>query len=253
MANLTILCVTKIVALLSSKIIVLNEAAKNVLIKEFGVTEKKVSVIPHGVKRATSSPVNNLNLKPVILSMGFLRKSKTLECLITAFQNVLVKCPNTVLLVVGGLHAHDNDSASTLTSLKQLISDQKLNEKVILKGFVSEHELDKFISTSDIIVLLSSERFYVESSGTLARVADFERPIICSKVPKFQAELKNGVDCIMVIPNDRNSLSSAISLLIEKEGLRRNIALNLKNRFKKNYWETIAKKHLELYKAVISD
>ena len=116
----------------------------------------------------------------------------------------------------------------------------------------TEQELDKFVSASDVVVLLSSEHFYVESSGTLARVAGFEKPIICSKVPKFQAELKDGVDCIMVKTHDPNSLSDAISMLIENKEFRNIIALNLKARFRKNYWNAIAKKHLELYEAVLS-
>ena len=250
LANLATLWVTKMLALFSSKIIVLNELAKTVLLKEFALREDKVFVIPHGVKRASANSGNKWKAKPMILAVGFLRKGKDLECLITAFQDVSLKYPDATLLVVGGLHAHDD--ASHVTKLKHLASDLKVREKMIFQGFATEHELDEFVSASDMVVLLSSEHFYVESSGTLARVADFGKPVICSKVPKFQAELTDGVDCVMVKPHDPNSLSDAISLLIENKELRSAIALNLKVRFSTNYWDAIARKHLEVYEAVLS-
>ena len=249
--NLATLGITKMLALFSSQIIVLNDLARKVLLEEFGVRKDKVSIIPHGLKRANKSSENKWKANPLILSLGFLRKGKELDSLITGFQDFTMKYPDATLFVVGGVHAHDNATYSAM--LKDLASYPEVMKKAIFWNFATENQLDDFVSASDAVVLLSSEHFYVESSGALARVADFEKPVICSKVPKFQAELTDGLNCIMVKPQDPKSLSEALCMLIEKKELSSKIALNLRTRFGANYWDSIAKKHLELYEAVLGD
>ena len=249
-ANLAILGITKMLALASSCIIVLNDLAKEVLVKEFGIMEDKVVVIPHGSKEANASSKSERKANPLILSLGFLREGKDLDCLITSFKDVSVTYPNAELLIVGGKHAHDSGSFDT--KLKELASQSRQITNIMFWDYASEYELDKFASASDVVVLLSSEHFYVESSGALARIANFEKPVICSRVPKFQSELEDGLNCIMVKPQDPESLANALRALIENEDLRNKIAANLKTRFGANHWDIIAKRHLKLYEAELS-
>lgn len=253
LAKMTTVLVTKMLALFSSKLVVHNKLMKSVLLREFGLRKDKVIIIPHGVEKAkvVFEDEHEKKGKFQILSLGFLRERKGLEYLITAFHRVLMQHPNARLVIIGGRHAHDD--ASCLTKLKFLVSNSSVRTKVIFTNFVTEDALNEFISASDVVVLLSGERGYVETSGALARVADFEKSVICSKVPKFQGELNDGNDCVMVEPGNSEHLSKAINLLLENADLRKNLALNLKTKFSSRCWDTVARKHLKLYERILKN
>jgi len=253
LARTTTFLVTRMLASFSSRLVVHNKLMESVLLTEFGLRKDKAIIIPHGVAKAEIGFEAEHERKEglQILSLGFLREKKKLEHLIEAFQRVLKQHPNARLVIIGERHAHDD--ASYATKLKLLVSNSNIGTQVMFADFVTEDALDEFISASDVIVLLSGERGYVETSGALARVADFEKPVICSKVPKFQGELSDGNDCVMVEPNNSEHLSKAINLMLENLNLRKNLALNLKTKFSPRYWDTVAKKHLELYTCVLTN
>jgi glycosyltransferase involved in cell wall biosynthesis len=243
LAKMTTFLVTKMLALLM----------KRVLLREFGLRKDKIIIIPHGVEKAKTvfEDEHKRKEKFQILSLSFLREKKRLEYLIKAFQRVSMQYPNARLVIIGGRHTHDD--ASCVTKLKRLVSNSSVRTKVIFTNFVTEDALNQFVLASDAIVLLSGERGYVETSGAVARVADFEKPVICSKVPKFQGELNDGNNCVMVEPSNSEHLSKAINLLLENAELRKNLALNLKTKFSPRYWDTVAKKHLKLYECVLKN
>ena len=253
LAKMTTFLVTKMLALFSSKLVVHNKLMKSVLLREFGLRKDKTIIIPHGVEKAKTvfEDEHKRKEKFQILSLSFLREKKGLEYLIKAFQRASTQYPNARLVIIGGRHTHDD--ASYVTKLKLLVFNSSVRTKVIFTNFVTEDALNEFISASDVIVLLSGERGYVETSGALTRVADFEKPVICSKVPKFQGELNDGNNCVMVEPSNSEHLSKAINLLLENAELRKNLALNLKTKFSPRNWDTVAKKHLKLYECVLKN
>ena len=119
-------------------------------------------------------------------------------------------------------------------------------------NFVSEKELDKLIHDCDFIVLTSTKDYFVETSGALTRVADFNKPIICTTVTKFRSELKNGYDCLMFSPENGNELMNAMHILVKDKNLGRRLALNLKKHFETRYWSNVAKAHVDLYTSLLN-
>jgi glycosyltransferase involved in cell wall biosynthesis len=223
---------------------------KKVLQTEYGAKEEKIAVIPHGVKKASEKP--KLSKKEgeeiCILSLGFLRKGKGIEFLVEAFENFLEKCPDAKLLIVGGSHAHDRKEYPE--GSKAFLAP-KLQERVSFTGFVDEATLQQLIWRSDIIVLQSTEQYYVEVSGALAAVADYGKPVVCTKVPKFQSELQNGEHYLVVAPSDSTELAQAFALLGENRELRKRLGKNLKEKFENRHWSKVAEEHVTLYRRVL--
>lgn len=133
---------------------------------------------------------------------------------------------------------------------KSQATDLIEGHKTTFAGFVSEDSLDGLLRSSDIILLLSDEEGFVEASGALARVADFGKSVICSRIPKFLNDLQDGVDCLMITPQKLEEMSNAILLLIKNSELRKQLGLNLMNKMKERYWDFVATKHLELYENI---
>lgn len=249
--NFVIFALTKLLIRFSCKVIVHNELMKKVLEENYRCESGKVVIIPHGVVKADTSyynkNVSSGNL--TFLSLGFLREEKKLEQIIQGFYEFSKGNADAKLLLVGERHPHD--AGNYVEKLMKLISKLKLEGKVHLVNFVSDETLDRLIHGCDLIILVSTKDYFIEASGALARVADFGKPIICSKVPKFQGELKDGYNCLMFPPGNVDAFLKAIKILVNNQELKEQIASNLKRNFGERYWADVAKRHLKCYRSCL--
>ena len=248
-AKVTIIFLTKSIVKLSSRIIVHNDLMKKTLRDAYMLRNDywKIYVIPHGVKEVREKRRKirgNEYFK--MLSFGFIRKGKGIEYLIEAFRIFSISCPKAALIIAGGRHAHDNEEYAKLVK-RRLLNDAA--ENIIFTDFVDEETLDRLIWESEIIILPSLDKHYLEASGSLARVAMYGKPVICSKIPKFEVDLEDGKDCIMVKLNNPRELAEAFSLLTNNLSLREKIGRNLRRKFKDRVWSKVAEQHIHLFKA----
>jgi glycosyltransferase involved in cell wall biosynthesis len=249
LARMAVLLISRSIIHFSDKVIVHNHLMKKVLQTEYGAKEEKIEVIPHGVKKASKKPnFSEKEEKTCILSLGFLRKEKGIECLIEAFEKFLEQCPDSKLLIVGGSHAHDKKEYPE--GFKDFLAP-KLQKQVTFTGFVDEASLQQLIWRSDIIVLQSTDPYYVEASGTLATVADYGKPVVCTKVPKFQSDLKNGIHYLVVAPSDSTELTQAFTLLNKNKELGKHLGKNLKEKFESRRWSNVSEEHVKLYRLIL--
>lgn len=247
-AKMFITFLTMLIVKLSSKIVVHNNLMKTTLENLYSLRKYdwKIFVIHHGVREAPKKPKSIRKKGGVnILSLGFMRKEKGIEYLIEAFKIFLLNCPKANLVIAGGKHAHDDEEYLKL--IKRSLPDAA-SKNIIFTEFVDDETLDRLILESEIIVLTSLERHYIEASGSLARIAMYGKPLICSKVPKFEADLEDGKDCIMVELDDPKKLAEILSLLTNDASLRESMGKNLKRKFKNRIWRNVAKQHIKIFK-----
>ncbi|MCX8170693.1 MAG: glycosyltransferase [Candidatus Bathyarchaeota archaeon] len=251
LARMAVIFLTRIIVKLSTRVIVHNNLMRETLKNLYSLHREcwKILVIPHGVKEPAEKPRKIFWDRRVrILSLGFVRKSKGIEYLIEAFKTFSAVYPESALIIVGGRHAHDDEKYFEL--LRKRLRDRA--ENIIFTGFVDEETLDKLVWNSEIIVLPSVGGYFVEASGSLARVAMYGKPIICGKVPKFRADLEDGKDCIMVEFNNPRKLADALLLLANDANLRGIIGRNLRNKFKDRVWSKVAEQHINLFRSVVT-
>ncbi|MBN1784585.1 MAG: glycosyltransferase [Candidatus Bathyarchaeota archaeon] len=248
LARTAVMFVLKGIVKFSDSLIVHNPLMTATLKKEYNTNIDKIAIIPHGVKPACNPNEGQKSKEVSIMSLGFLRKDKGISYLIQAFEKFHETCPDAKLIIVGGSHAHDKKTQSE--KFKQLLTPAA-QKHVIFTGFVDEKRLEQLIWNSDIIVLQSTEPYYVEASGALATVADYGKPVICSKVPKFQSELQNEEHYLAVASSDSTELAQALSLLIKNEELRKRLGENLRQEMKNRRWSTVAAEHIKLYEQLL--
>ena len=231
----------------SKKIIVHTNLMENIL-RAYGLSNNKIAVIPHGVDRARQFYGGDKKEGLTVLFHGFIRPSKGLEWLIKAMQNVAELHPRVKLIIAGETpHQEKRKGHFHISQLRREIRCLQLENHVkIIKKFLSENELEKLILESDVLVLPYIDNFF-EASGALARVMDYGKPLICTKIPRFLGDLKNGEDCIMVSPCDAQKLAEAVIELVQNEKLRKKIGENLKEKASCRYWDILAKEYVQLY------
>lgn len=246
--------ITRLIVKLSSTIIVHNHLVKETLERNFSLKKfrEKIIVIPHGARKASASKKISTFRKNlgdiVVLSLGFARKGRGIECLVEAFKKFLKQYPSSTFVITGGQHAHDRENP--IEEVKRKIPP-KILEKIIFTDFIDEKTLDRLILESDLIVLSSTEDYFIEASGALARVALFGKPIVCSKVPKFEAELKDGENCIMFKPGDAEELAKILIFLVSNPKLRGKMGRSLKASFRNREWSLIAGQYVNLFQSIL--
>ena len=250
LTRIAVLFVSRCIVQFSDKLIVHNRLMKKILQTEYITKEEKIAIIPHGVKSSNKPESSQKREKTIILSLGFLRKGKGMKYLIEAFKKFLEKCPDAKLVIVGGSHAHDKTAYSL--SSKYLLTPS-IQKQVLFTGFVDDKRLEQLIWRSDIIVLQSTEPYYVEASGALAAVADYGKPVVCSKVPKFQSELQSGEHYLGVAPSDSTELAQTLASLMENKELRNRLGKNPREAFKSRRWGAIAEEHINLYECLLKN
>jgi glycosyltransferase involved in cell wall biosynthesis len=250
-ADSVIFALTVLLTRFPQEVIVHNHLVKKGLEESYGCKSEKIVIIPHGVVRADSTNHSGKNAcrEQMILSLGFLREDKKLESLLQAFSRFSLENPIARLFLAGGRHPHDNDKY--VKKIRNLISSLGLGDKVQWMNFVPDEELDEYLGESEFIVLLSTKDYFLETSGALARVADFGKPVICSRVPKFQAELKDTYNCLMVTPGNVDELTMAMRVLAKSDKLKEQLGSNLKRHSMAKYWPEVVKMHLNLYSSLL--
>ena len=231
-------------------IIVHNLKIKRKLIRIVGSKyKKKILIIPHGV----DTPPSNKKItklrdkeKVYLLFTGFIRRNKGIEEFIEALNLIDEKIRGKIKVIIAG-SPHIGDDINYYTELKAMIKKYKLEKLIELKiKFIPENELNEIIQKAEVIILPYKDYFY-EASGVLARIMGYEKAVICTNIPKFSSELKNGEDAIIIPPGDKTSLVKAIETLVTSRELRLKLAHNLRKKGKLREWEKIAQKHIKLY------
>lgn len=178
----------------STNILTDSYSQKNFLIKELIVKYDKISVLGSGsicgvdIERFHPDAVTRFEIRAnigiphdsfVYLYLGRLNKDKGVLDLVQAFNRLIVKEPNSFLLIVGP------DESNICNSINLILMKQKKNYKII--GF-SEYP-EKYMAVSDVICLPS----YREGFGSvIIEAAAVGIPAIGSNIYGLIDAIDNG-------------------------------------------------------------
>lgn len=200
----------------------------------------RVRLIPHG-----SGPLiarESDRSRTGVLFFGFIRPSKGIEALLSAFKELAKEFPNSKLMIAGG--ADDAKDPAYLNVISALIRDFELQGRVTLTPrFLSDDEKLKLAKDAAVLVLPYRDKF-LEVSGVLHDFAGLGVAVVCSDSPRF-SELVNGSDCLKV--STQSQLTEAIRLLLRDEKKRELLARNLSRLAVQESWNAVAAKRLELF------
>jgi len=244
------------IAKLADHVIVHLESQKEILLR-LGLTPERVSVIPHGTKiievdREASRQRLGLPLDGKILLMfGFVKPHKCLHVAVDALNIIRKEYENAYLFIAGGLAPTASEEHRRYAdSLKKKIEELGLEENVIFPNkYYPDEDIPYIFSACDIVLF----PYYEEdrsSSGSLHLAIGAGKPVIASRIPKFE-ELKHISDELLVLPYNSEVIAK-LALRIFKEPKFRNHIIRCTEAYRElTSWENAARKHLELYSRLI--
>ncbi|MDI6903148.1 MAG: glycosyltransferase family 4 protein [Methanocellales archaeon] len=219
----------------ADRIITVSKRMKGRLIELYGADPDKIKVIYNGVNLARFMGKKRAGEK-IVLFLGRLTTQKGPEFFIRAAERVLEKEPDAKFIVCG--------TGDLLPRLIKLTIDLGLMDKVTFTGFVSDEEVAKLYSISDVYVMPSvSEPFGI----TVLEAMSSGTPTIISKESGVSEALAH---CLKVDFWDVNELANKIIALLRYRPLNHHLSENGIDEAREFTWETTADKTFALYKEV---
>lgn len=181
------------------------DSSKKILIDDFGISEKKIKIIPHGIFTPTYVPKSVKNKKGQhILMYGNNTPYKGTDLLLDALQELPLEIIRDVTVTIAG-----KTSDSYYKELKVKARDLNV---VIIPTFIPDHQLYELIDVADYIALPYRD---ISQSGVLLLALFFKKPLLVSDLPSFKETLKGFTDDMFFESNNAHSLADLIKRHLE--------------------------------------
>ncbi|MGQ9820045.1 MAG: glycosyltransferase family 4 protein [Candidatus Kapaibacteriales bacterium] len=177
---------------------------------------------------------------PTITYFGRLKKYKSIDHLLYAFQIILKELPNSQLFIVG-----DGDY---LTKLQSIAKRLKITENVKFWGYVNENQKIELLSRSHCVVNTSIKEGWgitnLESNacGT---------PVISANVPGLRDSVKDGFSGLLYPYGNIEELANKILLVLRDNHLREELSQGALEWSMNFTWDKSADQMLDIIQTVL--
>ena len=242
---------------LSDKLIVMSHKASDFLKDIYGVPEKKISLIHHGVSDMPFIDPNfykdkfDVEGKKVILTFGLLSANKGIENVLKALPSVIQKHPDVIYIILGATHPNilKSHGEEYRISLQQLVRKLNIEDHVIFKNrFVELEELCEYLGTADIYITPYLEEAQI-TSGTLIFAMGTGKAIISTPYWYASEMLADNRGVIVPFKNP-DAIAKQIIDLLDNDVKRNTIRKNAYTFCRQAIWKEVARRYLEVFSEV---
>jgi glycosyltransferase involved in cell wall biosynthesis len=202
-------------------IFVHTESMKQELLSDFGIQEKKVSVIPFGINNTVpKTEMTTLDAKGMLgisasdktmLCYGQIAPYKGLEYLISAFTGLLKRDGNYRLIIAGKPKWNE----IYWNQIVQMMIERGVRDRVIERiEHVPDAETELYFKAADVLILPYTRIF---QSGVLFLSYSFGLPVIAADVGSLKEEIIEGKTGLVFRPQDSSDLANTIATYFETE------------------------------------
>ena len=248
------------------RLLIQNQALKNVsavitdsinskkdIIKYLGIPEGKITVT-----YLAASPVFNKSASykipdtkymiqnPYVLYVGDVNYNKNLPRLIEAFSRVLPIVHGSLSLVLVG-KAFEDINLPEVKEIKRLLSEYKIEDKVIMLGFVPEEEL---VSLYRNACVYCQPSLYEGFGLQILEAMACGTPVLTSNVSSCPEVAGNAA--LLVNPNSVEELSTGLSKIINEKDFRSTMIERGLKQAAKFSWDRTARETIAVYRTVIN-
>ncbi|CAM4888257.1 unnamed protein product [Rotaria socialis] len=259
--NNFLMSVMRSVCATSSRVVVLSNGGRQLLIDVYGVDEKKISVVPHGVpdskfSHSLADAKVSLGFEeniPMMATFGLLHRNKNIQFPLKAMQTIVKSIPNVMYLIIGQTHPQVQlyEGDSYVHELENNITAFGLTKNVrFVNKYMHDDELIAYLGAVDIVLTpYNSVDQYV--SGALSWAVGAGKCVISTPYLYATELLDNGRGFLTPF-NDTAHLSSLIIKLFQDTKVRDRARRNAYDFGRNMIWPTIGAKIEEISRDLIS-
>ncbi|RZA29261.1 MAG: glycosyltransferase, partial [Proteobacteria bacterium] len=239
---------------LSSRVVVMAEKGRSLLLDVYGASREKVEVIPHGIPNypfvgpEAAKASLGFSDKTVILTFGLLSPNKGIEVMIDAMPMVLQSHPDAIYVVLGATHPNlVRDQGETYReSLQTRVDELGLHDQVaFLDQFVDRPTLLQYIAMCDVYVTPYLNQAQM-TSGTLAYSFGLGNAVVST--PYWHAlELLDHGHGLLVPFGDAEVTGQTVSALLTDEPRRQAMRQRAYSDSRHMTWDHVAARYVTLF------
>ena len=194
-------------------IIAVSESTKEALIRELGVSGKKITIISNGIDTDFYKPAAK-SLSPTILWIGRVKRYKRVDHVLLAFSIIQKQLPDAKLIIAG--------SGDYLVKIKSFSKKLGLSN-IFFTGFVDEKTKVMLMASSWVVVSSS----FVEGWGmTITESAGCGTPAVAYDVAGLRDSIQNNKTGLLVSDGNIGALAQALLRVLRDEQLRAALSNN---------------------------
>jgi glycosyltransferase involved in cell wall biosynthesis len=241
----------------SSSIVVMTKSSMKILVEDYGLTEEKITIIPHGTHLVEHQNKDllkqkyNLEGKKVLSTFGLLSSGKNIETTIDALPKIVKQNNNVMFLIIGKTHpsVYNQEGEKYRNMLKEKVELLGLNDNVrFINYFLPLSDLLEYLQLTDVYVFTSKDPNQAVS-GTFSYAISCGCPIVSTPIPHAMEVLKDGAGVIFDF-GDSIKLAREINKLLKSNSLRKNISSIGLHSMAPTAWENVAIAHARLFQKV---
>lgn len=243
-----------------ARLVVMSKVAADLLGASYGVNERKIQVIPHGIPEMP--PRNQQRLKAkfgvsgqrMLLTFGLLGPNKGIETVIRALPAVIETFPDVVYFVVGATHPMvvRRHGEAYRTSLERESERLGVREHVVFRDqFVSNEELCSYLQAADLYVSPYQNEAQV-TSGALSYAMGAGAAVVSTPYWHAQELLSDGRGHLFPF-GDHGALSAALRSLLDSPADLERVRRSAFEFTRSMAWPRIGQAYLELATKVMAE
>ncbi len=207
----------------ASKLIVMAEKGRELLVRVHGIAWNQIAVIPHGVPdRPFVDPESvrdrfGFEGRRVLLTFGLLSPNKGIETMIRALPAIVAAHPESLYVVLGATHPHlvAREGEAYRESLMALAAELGVSQSLrFIDGFLDQDALLDYLQAADIYVTPYLNETQI-TSGTLSYAVALGKPVVSTPYWHAAELLAGGVGVLVPFGDSRCFAEEIITLLDE--------------------------------------
>ena len=232
----------------SDKIVTISNSMRNILLT-YGAQMENVEVICDGVdteifKRTDEGELRSKfgkDVEDIVIFQGVIDPQDNPQLILDAAKEVVKEYRRTMFWIIG--------DGTALSTLKQRAAEESLNKYFYFSGWVKQEEVARYISVSDIGLVILPDSLSARGRVTLK---EFEYwacgvPVVVPKLPALEEVVEEGKTGFFYEPGNFRSLAQKIILLIENKDLRKKMGQRgielVKEKFE---WQKLANDYVKI-------
>jgi glycosyltransferase involved in cell wall biosynthesis len=241
------------IAARSERVIVMNELARGILAREYGVDPRKVAFVHHGAPppgpetREKAKAALGLSGRKIMLTFGLVGPGKGLEYGLRALPEIRRSHPEVLYLIVGKTHPGVQRLG------KESYRDRLLELTRELRVESAVQFVDAYQTKADIIRYLTAADIYITPylnpaqicSGTLAYAMAAGRAIISTPYLYAQFLLAHGRGCLVPF-RDSAAIARVASNILGDRSLQWELEARARQYGRDMYWPVVGRRFVDL-------
>ena len=203
---------------------------------------RPVLKLPHAADFVDVPAPQSISTVPRITYVGQLYPLQGVELVLEA----LVRLPHCELHLVGG-------PPRDVQRLRKLSAELGLSQRTVFHGHVPPASVSSFLAQADVLVLpaRNAGRMPFVAHTKLYEYLAAGRPIVAADLPSVAEELSDGVDALLVPPDDPQALADAIRRLLDDPPLRESLSQAARLKARTFTWQVRTDRLVEVFRSVL--